>query len=425
MDTFAHLNMLLISTLLKTLGTKAYIFSLLSILLHAVNVCLLWKVLDKFKVKENIRNLSALIFGFYFLNASAVEWISVGHDLWVTLLSFLFIIRTLHFIGKPNIAVFIQVLLLGIAATLFKESGFVTIGIFFLLFILKQQFPFSKSFRFYSLSILLVYFIYLVFYFSNRTVVDKEITLSFNIVTNLWYLLAYVLTPISKRVLNIFPENMHWLLATIKISITLIIPLAFIYIFKKSGKAIKFFLVWSVMFISTVAVFNWELGLFDLYPERTVSRFMYSAIPGYAVALAWLWFNIFSYYLKILYKKTVYIPLIVVFIVGNFLVIDKVSDIFIYHQKLSGGIINTLNNVPDKLACCDTIVVLTDDIGNTHQIIKSLFHLESIVFVKFDRQVKVRLKEDKQYSLTDLTYDNSILTVGWDTSDNRLIMPSF
>ena len=422
---FRPLNMLLISALYKILGASASMFSMLNILLHAINVWLLWKVLDKFNLEENIRNLSAFIFGFYFLNASAIEWISVGHDLWVALLSFLFILRTLHFIEKPNIAVFIQILLFGIAATLFKESGFVTIGIFFLLLILKQQFPFSRRFRFYSLSILLVYFIYLVFYFITRTVADKEIVLGFDTVINLWYLLAYIVMPISKRVLQFFPENLHWVLIIIKISITLIIPLIFIYIFRKGGEAAKFFLMYSVMFLSTVAVFNWELSLFDLSPERTVSRFMYSAVPGYAVVLSWLWFNVFSHYLKFLRKKIIYLSLIIIFIAGNFLIINKISGIFIFHQKLSNNIISALNNVPDGLANCDAIVVLTDDIDNTHQIVKSGHHLESIVFVKFDRNVKVLLKEDKQYSLVDLTYDGNILTVGWQTSTSKLLIPTF
>ena len=98
--------------------------------------------------------------------------------------------------------------------------------------------------------------------------------------------------------------------------------------------------MYSVMFISTVAVFNWELSLFDLYPERTVSRFMYSAVPGYAVVLAWLWFNVVLRYLKLLRKKIIYLSLIILFIAGNFLVINKISGIFIFHQKLSNDIIS-------------------------------------------------------------------------------------
>ena len=152
---FRPLNMVIVFLWLHLFGATAFAFSMVSILLHAGNIWLLWKLLGKFDVPESVRNLSAFIFGFYALNASAIEWISVGHDLWVTGLSFIFAMRVLKLIEKPSNLLFLQVLMLGLTAVLIKESGFITIGIYYLLMIYRRKSPFHRDYRLYSIVFIL------------------------------------------------------------------------------------------------------------------------------------------------------------------------------------------------------------------------------------------------------------------------------
>ena len=418
---FRPFNMLLIFSLLKLFGVKAYLFSLTNILLHSVNVWMLWKVLEKFEINVKIRISSVLIFGFYFLNASAIEWISVGHDLWVTFLTLLFTLKTINFIKKPCPGDFIQILMLGIAATLFKESGFVTIGIYFLLLILNGKNPISRNIRYYSLLMIISYLIYLIIYFKTRTMVDKEIGLGFGTIINLWYLLSYTLTPFSKRVLSFVPEQMLWIIKLLKITVAIMLPLIAIYLVKKGSKAAIYFFIWSVMFLSTVSVFNWNLSLFDLYPERTVSRFMYSAILGMAVVLSWFLYGILFQRFQFFSKRVVFIPLIMIFILGNFLIIKKVSGAFVSSQKLSNNIIEGLDELSHDFADGDTLLVITDDIDHTAQIIKSEIHLKAIVFVEFDKHIEVLVQAGNFSTLSDQNTTSKTHVIGWDTSINKFV----
>jgi hypothetical protein len=154
---FRPLNMVIVFLWSHILGINAPLFSLVNILLHAGNVFLLGKVLDRLGVERMTRNLAVLIFAFYFLNSPAIEWISVGHDLWVTGLCLVFVLRLLKFIEQPRTSTFLQLFFIGLAATLIKESGFVTLGIFFMALLLKRKSPLAKEYRVYSLALAVSY----------------------------------------------------------------------------------------------------------------------------------------------------------------------------------------------------------------------------------------------------------------------------
>ncbi|MCD6161912.1 MAG: glycosyltransferase family 39 protein [candidate division Zixibacteria bacterium] len=415
------LNMFIIFIWQNIFGENAYIFSLINILLHASNIWLLWKVLKKFGVSEKVCNLSALIFGFYYLNSSALLWISVGHDLWVTMLSLLFTLKMIDLIERPQILNFIIVFLIGIAATLIKESGFVTIGLFFLLLILKRKNPLSKEFRLYSIFIILIYLIYIIMYFITRTYADKKLVIGLETIMNLWYFIIYIIFPLSKRFAAIIPEGMLWAVKAIKITATLAAPLVLFYAFKKGGNALKYFILWSVMFISTIIIFDWNLGLFDLYPGKTASRFMYSVIPGFSVVISWLIINVIWARFKFLNKKSIMIIMVILFISGNFLIIKKVSNIFIYKQNITNEILDSLYGITDNLKKSDILIILTKDIESAFIVLPSEIHIEAMIFVKFNKLIDVQVKEVSQYKSNAIGYSDRVMTLGWDIKSNKMV----
>lgn len=420
---FRPLNLAWVFILFYLIGAKAYAFGVINILLHAVNIVLFWKVLEKFEVPMQARMLGTTFFAFYFLNASAICWISVGHDLWVTLLSFIFTLKMFKFLKKPGILLFMQILLLGLAATLFKEAGFITIGLYFLMLIMYRKNPFIREYRPYSLIMILIYAAYLVLYFKTRTVAERDVVLSGTTIVNLWYLLAYLITPFSARVVKWLPENIHWLIATLKIIATILVPLIVGYTFWKKEKVLIYFALWSIMSISTVAVFDWRLGLFDFNPVRTASRFMYVAVPGLAVIVGWLVSELYSKYFKRIKARGIAALLIVIFISANWLIISRVIILFRYNQNECNQIIADLKPILPSLTKDKRLLVLTDDLAKTPQIINSEIHLEAILYVIFNKKNKVVVEEmPADWRGQSMGTGKNVLLL-WNTSKSRLQLP--
>ena len=419
---FRPLNMIIVFDILKLFGPNPYVFSMINILLHACNIWLLWVLLGRFGLTLNERNLSALIFGIYTLNAPAIEWISVGHDLWVTGLSLLFAIFVLRFMEKPRFSLFIFCWLIGFSALLIKESGFVTLGIYFLLFILKGKSPFRKEFVIYSLLLSTTYLLYLCGYFITRTVADREVALGYETILNIWYFLSYLVSPVSRRIATGFPESYLWILKTIKITAAIAVPILLVYIFVKGRSGHRFFILLSIMFISTIAITKWNLAPFDLYPERTVGRFMYSVTPGFAVALAWFIENHIA--MRIMRRGYFRYAMVILYIISNFLITYRISQLYFYRQRLVSSIIQSLEILNPALARCQSVVVLTGNMEKTPQIISSGDHLHGMIYVLLDKDITVSVKEYGNYISNQLIEKNDLLTLEWDTANQNFVLPA-
>jgi hypothetical protein len=412
---FRPLNMVFIFIMLNLFGTNAWAFSLVNILLHACNIWLLWILLGRFNLSISVRNLSAFIFGFYALNASAIEWISVGHDLWVTGLSLLFAILILRLIEKPKFNLFLLCWTIGFMALLIKESGFVTIGIYFVLLILKGKSPFCRKFLIFTLIFMLTYLLYLYGYFITRTVADKELDLGAGALINLWYF-------ISKRIAGGFPAQYIWILKSIKIITGIAVPAILAYIFVKAKTGHRFFILWSIMFISTIAILKWGVNLFSLYPEKTAARFMYVAVPGMAVALSWI---LTTYFNKPVFKNIYLVFLLTAFYVsGNFLITHRISQLYFNRQALTASILEDFNTLQPILERSHTLVILTEDVENTPQIVTSGKHLRGMIFVILNRELEVIVEEREDYDTDDLLENNRMLTIGWDIKKRRFMIPA-
>jgi hypothetical protein len=417
---FRPLNMVIIFVLLHIFGPTAWIFSLINILLHAVNTWLLWKLLGKFGISDRVRGLAAFVFAFYALNASAIEWISVGHDLWVTLLSLLLAIKTIDFIRRPSPIIFLQIWLIGFAALLIKESGFVALGIYISIFILNYISPLRREFRVYTTFLILSFFIYLFFYFKTRTFADRDVELGIDTLINLWYFTTYLVFPLSERIVQAIPEKLIMVLEYSKIIITICFPLILIYIFKKAGIGVRFFILWSLMFISTIAILKWDVGPFTLYPYTTASRFMYTPVIGIAVSAAWLVSFIFDKIRGFKGLSFLKLSIALLYILGNIFITWQVSKLYFKQQNLSSRLISGLSSFKDVYDECDSLIVLTDSIDETPQVVASGHHLQAIMYVMLDYDMEVATVERENYGQDDLGFKGKTLIIGWNNETRTL-----
>ena len=401
---FRPLNMVIICVLRFVFGDHAIIFSLVNILLHVANVWLLGKVLERFGLPAAMKYLAMVFFGFYFLNAPAIEWISVGHDLWVTGLCLLVVLKSLEAVDKPRWSIFAQIWLLGMAATLIKESGFVSIGLFWLVLSLKGKSPFGKPYRWFTLLSGLTYAAFLIGYATTRTIADREVALNLGTLVNLWYFLTYLVTPFARRVVEVVPAELVWVLNVIKIAATILLPLIAVYLWRKGGAVCRLFLLWSIAFVSTIAIMTWDVGLFSLYSERTAARFMYSPVIGVAVCLAWFGHKAATRF-RILFTRYVVLVGVAIFVAFNWLAVRQVSGLYLENQRISNTVINAFTAAAPEVAACDSVVILTDDLKLTPSLVISPPHLEAILYVWFDRVRKVSVRE--QNSRTGAGVENS------------------
>jgi len=417
---FRPLNMVLVFIQRLVLGNHATLFSLVSILLHAANVWLLWKVLERLKVSLVMRFTAVVFFAFYFLNAPAIEWISVAHDLWVTGLCLLVVLRSIEAVEKPTWSLFVQIWLLGMAATLIKESGFVSIGLFWAVLVLKGKSPLSRPFRLFTLLAALSYAAFLVGYTATRTVADREIVLNANTVVNLWYFLVYLITPFAKRIVESVPDQVVVVLKVIKITVTVLAPLCGIYLWRKGGIACRLFLLWSMAFVATIAIMKWDIGLFDLYSERTASRFMYSPVLGVSVCVAWLAQKVADR-VRVLRWKYVVAFVVVLFVGLNWLAVKRVSGLYLENQAIVSNVIKTFTSSASSLVNCDSVVVFGENLPNSPSLVASPQHLEAILYVWFDRSLPVTVTDREPQDESANGKPTDAVVFRWDSATQSLI----
>lgn len=393
---FRPLNMVVVALWQYIFGPNARIFSFINILLHAGNVFLLWLVLKKHDAPKSIRLISPFIFAFYYLNCAAIEWISVGHDLWVTGLMLIYLIKLKKFHEKPNLKTFIILYAIGWAAALFKESGLVAIGLYFAFFLMNKTNPYAKKYIFYSWAYIVSYTVFMVFYFLTRTMADKQIELGIPVVLNTWYFLVYLIIPIAKRIAEGLPSYLQLGLKYTKIAVTLTLPLIGLYVFYKGSKIIRVFVLWPILFVLTIAVFKWSITLFTLYPNDPASRFMYTPFVGIAVCIAWFAVKLINDVLKTKLNVILLTILGIAFIAANFIAVRKSSIIYSKQQELSQTIIDDIIQHWPVFEKADSITILTEDIAKTEQIIASGEHLPAIILVYFDKVIKISLKINQE-----------------------------
>ncbi len=420
------LNMIIIALLYKIVGLNSYIFGLGNILLHAANIFLLSEVLKRFHADDRIRHLGAFIFAFYYLNAPVISWIATGHDIWVTFLSLLFILQIIKVFQKPNLPGFLLAWGLAFSAILFKESGFVTLGLYFLIALFLKRSPFMGKFKYYTTFFIITFLAYLIYYGLTRTYADKQLVFGIDTLVNLWYFIAYMFFPLSKRIADTLPPNLIPTLKFIRILSIISIPILFLTTIRKGITAAKVFLLWVIMFISTIAIMKWEITLFSLYPTQTAGRFFYTADIGAAVVIAWLIIHIYDKIdIRLLSSRPLRIFCFCVFIILNLGIVYKTNRIYFSRQAVVGNLINDLHSISGSLADGDTLIILCEGENKKPEtIVGSESHMEAIIFMNFDKYVKVRTVDKNDYDPIKGRIDRSEKVISWNPGKMHLAIPA-
>jgi hypothetical protein len=228
---------------------------------------------------------------------------------------------------------------------------------------------------------------------------------------------------LAKRIVEAISINILTILKYGKTLITLVLPLMGLFVYLKGSRIIKLFVIWPVLFICTIAVFRWGVSLFSIYPDDPASRFMYSPFIGMAVILAWLVSYIKEKINIIKHGATIIITLCILYIGGNILIVNKVSQLFIRQQKLSQSIVDDIKKNLVLFEKADSVIVLTRDISKTEEIITKREHLAGIIFVKSNKLLPVALVEMTDNVTCKEEINSRSLFLRWDIETERLLFP--
>jgi len=385
---FRPLYMLYIGVMFKTVGLHAFWFGLANVLWHVCNCYLLLRVLRKLEFTQTAAYIAAVFFGFYYLEASAVCWISSGSDIITVTLLLTLTLLLIDYYEKFTMSKLLLIVFVCLAAVLVKELGFVGIVLYFVLPVLKKQNPFKGKYLGGTVLLLLLASVYLIYYFNTRTYIDKILLKDLKLfVVNLWYFFIYLFLPFSKRMITLFGAGHENIMVIMRGFFVFALPLVWFLLLKRKGTKERYFLLWPLILLTPVAMFDWSLGLFDLYPERTISRFMYAAIPGLAVSLGVIFAGLFDTLLR---KRLVWTVVVVLFVVFNIAVVFKVTGLFKTRQQTSQDIYLQLNEHRDAFKNCDTLYIYLSDTAGVPSVLTNPLVMDAMGRVVFEREMPVR-----------------------------------
>lgn len=236
---------------------------------------------------------------------------------------------------------------------------------------------------------------------------------------SLWYFLAYIVFPLSKRIAEVIPAEWCWVLPPLRIGATLLLPVAAILLWRKGGLAGRFFLLWPLMFVATIAIMIGHVGLFDLYPPRVVTRYVYTATVGYAACLSLIVRSLTGRYFDRQVAGHSFLLFAALYVCANFFIVRATSQVYFENQRIHQEIVNGLSSVENQLVQSDTLLVLTDDLAKTPQTITIQGILPAVVYVKFDKEIIVQVVEQRAPGESRTRQSGRLLALRWSTSLQR------
>ena len=339
-------------------GLRAFPMALANLGIHLLNCILLRQLLVRLGADRYITMIATLFFGFYFLSCTSVAWLSAGCDLAMLACLLGCCLAIITYYDHPSTPRWLLVVLLGMAATLCKENGLAWMGLFI-------AYPFLKGGEFrrraYTVGILgalVVVACYLVFYFATRVVVEKELLLSWDTPMHLWYLSVYLFVPLSRRFVAHLDNSLKLVLLALRSALVLAIPVMCWWVIVRKKLSERFFLVWLVFLLLPIALFDWGVGLFDLYPDLSASRFMYGAVPAVAVIVGIVGASLLK---KVARPIWFVLPVLAAGLVVDFVVVEKVTALYRYKQETTEVVFRQLVDTQEKWSDCDNLIIGADD----------------------------------------------------------------
>jgi len=388
---FRPLYMLYIGVLQQAFGRHAFAFALTNLSLHLLNCYLLIRLLARLGLSHAITVSAAIFFGFYFLTCPAVCWISAGSDLLALTLVLPFIMQLITYYDTPSAKRLLLIIATGLAAALVKETGFICVLLFFLHPLLRQRNPLGAGYAVGGAVMIVLSVGFLGWYFGTRSFIDKGLVFNLEIITNLWYLAGYQLLPLSQRLVEGSGGGVRPLLTLVKAVITLVLPVVWVWLFIKKDAAVRLFLLWPLLFLGPVALFDWNVGLFDLYPQRTASRYMYIAIPGTAVLVAVM---VSHLYYRLKHWRPFAVVGLLLFLAGNAAAVYTVTRTYRARQAESTGLYGQISQHRDWLTGCTHVIIAAESASESPTLFGYPRVLESICYLITGRDIAVTVLAD-------------------------------
>ncbi len=403
--------------LIKVFGPNAFLINLGTLALHVLNCHLFFRLLVRLGGRDAVAAMATFFFAFYALSCTSVCWISAGSDLLALglLLGFCHVLIDYHRYGGAMRLVIL--LVLGLASALSKEFGFLSIGLFFAYFLLRRENPFGRRYLPGVSAMLILYAAYIVYYFTTRTVVEKELILSWKLPVNLWYLCIYLILPLSRRTVSALGETVKVMLLVLRTAVTLAAPLAWLWIWVKNGFRERFFLIWPLLILLPIAMFDALFGTFSLYPIRSASRYMYGAVPGAAVLVA-----VTAVYIgrKWLPWRALHVVALLAFLAGNLVVVHKVTEFYRTKQTAREQVYGQLEATRSIWSSCRQLYIYADD----ERTYRTIFGqqpelLEAMCYLISGSRLSVSLGPPERSMKTDSTF----CSLEWVTDEGRFRSP--
>lgn len=323
----------------KLFGETFYPYHVFNIVIHLINTFLVYKLLLKLKIKNNVSIISALIFGVHPVLTQAVAWIPGVNDLLVGLFflpSLLYLINFLE--GNSLKDLFFYILFF--ALSLFtKESAILLIFVYAAMFFLIRNKKSVKKFILVTIPplILIVVFLYLRFKAVGVEVPKDYVLKSVgnDFAGGFLFNLGKIFFPVNLSVIPILYQNNFFL----GISSLFILIATILFSLKKN---IKLIIIGAAIFILSFipTLVNPTPGeKFVMFEQR-----LYIPLVGILVILA-----ASSIYTRYFIGKKVYIVVLVIFSLLAFVHLDSFRDQYAFWENAK-NIANVFPAVKANLA---------------------------------------------------------------------------
>jgi hypothetical protein len=399
-------------------GLNVYVYGVLIAGIHTGNGFLLYRMLRRLQVDADAARIAAVLFSFYFLNCAAVCWISAGADVLVLTLLLVFSTMLIDFYARPSALRFIALLAVALCAVMIKETGFACAVLFLAYPLLERSNPFSARAVRFTATFILVFAIYAIMYFQSRTVIDKEVILNARTPLNLWFLFVYLFMPLPERFVALLGEGLKQLLAAAKASFALALPAVWGYAFVRRSAGERFALLWPCVMLIPVSLFDWNVSIFDLYPSRTASRFMYVATPGFGAFAGLLLGALLKKHPN---TKRYTVLALIVFVGVNSVAVKGVTELYRQRESEDASVFQTLSEGREMIRRYDTLVVdrirppACVDTPSGFDVIKSMVYLAT------GADVHVRYATIKEGSAGNSGNGNASV-LAWDENTGRYVV---
>ena len=373
--------------------TNAWLYSCVSVVLHGANAALLYLLIGRLGGDKTVAAAAALLFGIYYLNAPVVTWISATPDLLVTSFTLLMALTVTKYTEDSNPWWLVAVTVLWAVATLTKESGLASLAVVVVMLVLDKRNLLRPPVIWFSLTVVLLAIAYLTVYFVGREVIDKELVLGPSVLVSIWYLLGYLIFPLSSRVADMLPDGMHWILLTCRVVAAAAVPVIGWVTWRYGNRLTRLFSLWCLIFILPVSLFDWDVTLLSLFPERTASRYMYTSSAGFVVLAAYgldyCWRKWSGF---IWARKLVLAVFICTVVLANAVIVYKITAKYRWDQEMEE---HNFNVVVNSLMAGDVrgLIIVVPDRESAPQLFQDTSFIAAMARVGVGRRVPVTISE--------------------------------